>query len=528
MSRGFSKLTSSTRGNFQIAPMNPYSPCSSETLEPSELITHYNERVTCASSRSLLSLVVFIVTATFLTVFVSLKVTTDEFTSYDPFPSKNLILTPLIDAGNISEAKALSNVTLFPGVISYSGFLTVDNDDCKSHLFFWFFPAATGNKSAPLLLWHGGGPGTSALFALFQGTGPVTLNKSNDSWTHNNNSWTQSRSVLYLDSPVGAGFSYTEKGGLCYAFSRDDVADGVINALRQFYQLFPEYEPNDLYISSSSYGGKFLPVIATRIDNDNQLDKISGDSSLRTINLKGIISISGFSDPLHQIDYGEFYFNMGFIDEMQLKYFKDQESLAKAFIKSKNPVEAYKIIDPLILGYPDGGSSHLENITGIKHLNNFVHDLVDSNIDRDERRHDRFLNLKWVQESIHVDTAVIGRDFQTTSSVVYENLVKDLYESVGNLVENLLDSGYKFLFTSGQFDMVVPHTTITKFLDELRWNGGKEFRTKGYSWWMYKGKVVGYEKIVGNLTYLMFRNSGHHPFVDQPEWTLDLILRFTS
>ncbi|ODM91897.1 Venom serine carboxypeptidase [Orchesella cincta] len=510
MNRDFSK-TPSRRENFQLSQTNPYIQCSTGKAGPSQFIER-DEPKSCIS-RYLLYIVTFTVTGLFLTVLVSLKVTADEFKNL-PTPSKNLILTPLINAGNISEAKSLANVTLFPGVTSYSGFLTVD-EECKSHLFFWFFPAATGNKSAPLVLWHGG-------------TGPVILDKTDDSWTLNNNSWTQSRSVLYLDSPVGAGFSYTEKGGLCYAFSRDDVADGTINALRQFFELFPEYVSNDLYISSSSYGGKFLPVIAWRIDNDNQLDKVSGDVTLKPINLKGIISMSGFSDPLHQIDYGEFYYNMGFIDKPQLKYFKAQESLAKAYIRSKNVVEAYKIIDPLILGYTDGRPSYLKNITGIKHPSNFMEDLVDSNIDKYLHRHDTFLNLPWVQESIHVDTASSGRVFQTSSRVVYENLLSDLYKSVGDLVENLLDAGYKFLFTSGQFDLVVPHTTIEKFLDELRWKGTNELRSKGNSWWKYNGQVVGYGKIVGNLTYLMFRNVGHHPFVDQPEWTLDLILRFTN
>ncbi|ODM87488.1 putative serine carboxypeptidase CPVL [Orchesella cincta] len=301
----------------------------------------------------------------FLTVLVSLKVTADEFKNL-PTPSKNLILTPLINAGNISEAKSLANVTLFPGVTSYSGFLTVD-EECKSHLFFWFFPAATGNKSAPLFLWHGGGPGTSALFALFQGTGPVILDKTDDSWTLNNNSWTQSRSVLYLDSPVELVSVIQRKAAYAMHYSRDDVADGTINALRQFFELF--------------------------------------------------------------------------------------------------------------------------------------------------------------QKSIHVDTASSGRVFQTSSRVVYENLLSDLYKSVGDLVENLLDAGTNSCSLLVSLTLV-PHTTIEKFLDELRWKGTNELRSKGNSWWD-NGQVVGYGKIVGNLTYLMFRNTGIILF-DQPEWTLDLILRFTN
>lgn len=55
------------------------------------------------------------------------------------------------------------------------------------------------------------------------------------------------------------GFSYNENDDArCYASSSDDVADGALRALRQFYQLFPEYQRNDFYISTTSYGGLLI------------------------------------------------------------------------------------------------------------------------------------------------------------------------------------------------------------------------------------------------------------------------------
>lgn len=93
--------------------------------------------------------------------------------------------------------------------------------------------------------------------------------------------------------------------------------------------------------------GKFIPAIAWRIDNDNELDrkeKANGNSNLTSINLKGLISISGFSDPIHQIDYGDFYYNMGFIDNLQLQYMQSQEVLAKVYMRNKQFYEAYLVI----------------------------------------------------------------------------------------------------------------------------------------------------------------------------------------
>lgn len=61
----------------------------------------------------------------------------------DGDPGTPLFLTPLIEAGNVDEARLLSRVGALPGdggVESYSGYFTV-NKTSNSNLFFWFFPA---------------------------------------------------------------------------------------------------------------------------------------------------------------------------------------------------------------------------------------------------------------------------------------------------------------------------------------------------------------------------------------------------
>lgn len=61
--------------------------------------------------------------------------------------------------------------------------------------------------------------------------------------------------MLYIDQPVGTGFSFTdsEKG---YAKNQDDVARDLYNFMQQFYKMFPELLQNELYITGESYAGK--------------------------------------------------------------------------------------------------------------------------------------------------------------------------------------------------------------------------------------------------------------------------------
>ena len=66
--------------------------------------------------------------------------------------------------------------------------------------------------------------------------------------------WSLPYNILYIDQPVGTGFSFT-KNDLGYATNQEMVADGLYEAMRQFYTLFPDLLQSDLYITGESYAG---------------------------------------------------------------------------------------------------------------------------------------------------------------------------------------------------------------------------------------------------------------------------------
>ncbi|XP_013864126.1 putative serine carboxypeptidase CPVL, partial [Austrofundulus limnaeus] len=126
-------------------------------------------------------------------------------------PGSPLFLTPYLEKGAIDEARKLSLVGNLPGanVKSYSGYLTV-NKQFNSNLFFWFFPALMGaGDKAPVLLWLQGGPGGTSMFGLFVEHGPYVVYK-NLTVGMRDFAWTSRYSVLYIDNPVGTGFSFTD------------------------------------------------------------------------------------------------------------------------------------------------------------------------------------------------------------------------------------------------------------------------------------------------------------------------------
>ncbi|XP_009321439.1 PREDICTED: lysosomal protective protein [Pygoscelis adeliae] len=81
--------------------------------------------------------------------------------------------------------------------------------------------------------------------------------------------------VLYLESPAGVGFSYSEDKK--YATNDTEVAHNNYLALKDFLRLFPEYSKNDLFLTGESYGGVYIPTLAEWVMQDPSLNlKVSG------------------------------------------------------------------------------------------------------------------------------------------------------------------------------------------------------------------------------------------------------------
>ena len=70
-----------------------------------------------------------------------------------------------------------------------------------------------------------GGPGGSSLFGLFIEHGPFSVD-ANLNLVERNHTWTATHSVLYVDNPVGTGFSFTEKDA-CYATDQNQGPNSI-------------------------------------------------------------------------------------------------------------------------------------------------------------------------------------------------------------------------------------------------------------------------------------------------------------
>ena len=89
--------------------------------------------------------------------------------------------------------------------------------------------------------------------------------------------------VLFLESPAGVGFSYTNTSSDFNTTGDSTTANDNVVFLLNWLERFPEYKKRDFYISGESYAGHYVPQLAHEILKHNK------QANKTLINLKGII-----------------------------------------------------------------------------------------------------------------------------------------------------------------------------------------------------------------------------------------------
>lgn len=111
-----------------------------------------------------------------------------------------------------------------------------------------------------------GGPGCSSELALFYENGPYLAPpaKNVTNLQLNPNSWNSFANLLYIDQPVGTGFSYADVNA-DYVHNETQVAFDLYWFLIEFYALHPQYSKLPLYIFGESYAGVSYRAKADRV-----------------------------------------------------------------------------------------------------------------------------------------------------------------------------------------------------------------------------------------------------------------------
>jgi carboxypeptidase C (cathepsin A) len=196
------------------------------------------------------------------------------------------------------------------------------NNERTGFLQFWLFVPDEFAAKDTMVAWFNGGPGCSSLASgvMFENS-PVTVPLNPAGWCceeqdaplqYNRYAWTNATVMLYVEQPIGVGFSQATND-TPPPFSEDDVAADFDAFLQYFYKVFDGYESDDdggeynaqldltkhkLYLVGESYAGIYIPSIARGIYLNN-LAKLDDSQRFQTP-LSGIAIGNGKIDAITQ------------------------------------------------------------------------------------------------------------------------------------------------------------------------------------------------------------------------------------
>ncbi|XP_063315232.1 lysosomal protective protein-like [Pelobates fuscus] len=419
-----------------------------------------------------------------------------------------------------------------PSFRHYSGYLAA-SDDKRFH--YWFVESEEEHGSRPVVLWLNGGPGCSSLAGLLTEHGPFLVQSDGETLEYNPYSWNKIANILYLESPAGVGFSYSDDKN--YVTNDTEVAENNYQALKDFFRLFPEFQENDFYITGESYGGVYVPTLAVRVSRDP------------SINLKGIAVGNGLLST--EIDANSllyFSYYHGLIDSqlwslLQLHCcedgkcsFTDKKRLVCLILARKayyttmgGGMNIYNLYQPCADGAPGQIRDNGDHVT-VYHPGFFSPTLGShfkeklANVTRSQKPVKMgvpcinntaiitFLNKVEVRAVLHIPDEV--QEWGICSETVFSQYEREV-KSVYSQFKELLKKEYRILVYNGDVDMACNFLGNEWFLDSLNITFKANYRP-----WLYTEEgikqIAGFVKEFSNLTFVTVKGAGHMVPTDKP------------
>lgn len=411
----------------------------------------------------------------------------------------------------------------------WAGHISVNNTSLRLvHLFYWLFESQSiPSEEAPLIIWMNGGPFCSSFDgALLEYLSPFVFDSDDcEHLTLNRNSWNLKANILFLDQPVGTGFSY---GAPLY--STGGLDDGLIMAaqqfrafLQRFLYYYPAYVDRPVYVFGESYAGQYIPFYLDYL-LQNPLDGL---------NVVGAGIGNGWIDAGIQFaNMPEFGLNSGLLSASEAR------GLAKSFVTSgcKGEIESAqkKGRAPSSL-FCDAYDRKVYDSSG-PYPNQVIP--YDMRLYGDPETYPKpqqsclgaYLNRADVKQALHADGfGDAWKECKTHRQTGLEE--RALVCSSRKQLLDVLRGGIRVLLYSGQYDIICNHAGTSAIIDsitkeEIDWI--ENFQTsKPYVWQTDKANS-GYVQAFNNLTFILFLGGGHMCPMDRPRAGRDMVERFVA
>lgn len=408
---------------------------------------------------------------------------------------------------------------MYAGHIPFPG----DQEGEEISYFFWKF-AHPRQYSDSLVFWFNGGPGCSSMDGALLESGPFRIDSDGSAYL-NEGSWHKRADIVYVDQPVGTGFSTSNREPIEYDDDLETVTEHFMRFLDSYFQSFPDDLDKDLILAGESYAGQYIPFFGDAILKHN--DGLE-DGYIR-YNLKALLIGNGWIDPSTQsLSYLPFAVEKGLIDQSNPNFpdlLKAHESCQNAInAKDSSTDEKFSFdecerIITLLLKYTRDTSPKVEADQVC--LNIYDYTLRDSypscgmNWPQGLHNVPDFFSKPGVLEALHLDSESLPRWHECDGKVL-EKLTNPRSKPSINLLPSILESGLDVFLFNGDHDFICNNKGVLDTIANMEWGAESGFGEKKqvYEWYhldsrTYDEQLAGYVEHDRNLTFISVYNASH-------------------
>ncbi|XP_020179803.1 serine carboxypeptidase-like 51 [Aegilops tauschii subsp. strangulata] len=409
----------------------------------------------------------------------------------------------------------------------------------KAHMFWCLYrsPQRVENGTAPwpTVLWLQGGPGASGTgYGNFMEIGPLDADLKPRATT-----WLSKADLLFVDNPVGTGFSFVEGRNRSLMARTDAQAGGDLTALLiELYRHKTWLQGSPLYIGAipvvvaESYGGKFAVTTALAALKAIRQGRLHAK-------LGGVALGDSWISPEDSVlSWGPLLYQLSRIDEKGLQQCNSLAQQIKAQLKAKQYAAAEKSWEKL----ESAVHQHSNNV-------NFYNILKDNSAtDAAAVRkvgYTSYLSSKATREGgldglmnaeVKAKLGVVPQNFTWGEQAgdVFEALRGDFMNPRIHEVDELLKLGVEVTIYSGgtriftaQLDLICATKGTLDWVQKLKWEGLKKFTDAPRKPVYCKvGEAAGTQAFVKsykNLKFYWILGSGHMVPIDNPCPALEML-----
>ncbi|XP_061471320.1 retinoid-inducible serine carboxypeptidase [Rhineura floridana] len=402
----------------------------------------------------------------------------------------------------------------------------------NASMFWWLYYADNPTQNftqLPLIMWLQGGPGASGCgYGNFEEIGPLDSDLKPRRTT-----WLQAASVLFVDNPVGTGYSYVNDT-LAYATDLCTVTSDMMVLLREFFNSRTEFQTIPFYIFSESYGGKMAAAIALELHKAIEARTIK-------CNFLGVALGDSWISPLDSvISWGPYLYSTSYLDDKGLKEVttaakKILDAMHKREFKlatllwskaediieeNTNGVNFYNILTRHTSSVTALASVASETVPFLKlfqrHVKHQSKDKLSDLMNGSIRK-----KLKIIPD--HVKWGGQSQD-------VFMNMAEDFMKHAIDIVDDLLEANISVTVYNGQLDLIVCTIGQEAWLRKLKWPKMKQFSAQKWKP-LYVGsastETAAFHKSYDNLDFFWILKAGHMVPADQGDMALKMVRMVT-